>query len=80
MTLLELKAKLFRGLGDTSRRSILATLRRGPSTVSEIVAATVLLLRTEIAAQSISGSSLLVAVSALLLKRTRLEGINPKKE
>ena len=37
---LELKAKLYRGLGDPSRLSILETLRRGPHTVSEIVAAT----------------------------------------
>jgi len=35
-------------------------------------------LRPEIAAISMSGSSLLVAVNALLLKRTRLEGIKPK--
>ncbi|GAB4577415.1 MAG: hypothetical protein Fur0022_01460 [Anaerolineales bacterium] len=34
-----------------------------------------LVLRPEIAAISMSGSSLLVAVNALLLKRTRLEGI-----
>jgi len=37
---LELKAKLFRGLGDPSRLAILETLRAAPSTVSEIVAAT----------------------------------------
>jgi len=40
VTLLELKAKLFRGLGDPSRLSILETLRRGPRTVGEIVTAT----------------------------------------
>ncbi|MCX6070019.1 MAG: metalloregulator ArsR/SmtB family transcription factor [Chloroflexi bacterium] len=40
LTSLELKAKLFRGLGDPSRLSILETLRRGPKTVSEIVAST----------------------------------------
>jgi Cu2+-exporting ATPase len=34
-----------------------------------------LVLRPEIAALSMSGSSLLVAINALLLKRTRLEGI-----
>jgi Cu2+-exporting ATPase len=34
-----------------------------------------LLLRPEIAAISMAGSSFLVAVNALLLKRTRLEGI-----
>ncbi|MEN4098384.1 MAG: copper-translocating P-type ATPase [Anaerolineaceae bacterium] len=34
-----------------------------------------LMLRPEIAAISMSGSSLLVAINALLLKRTRLEGI-----
>jgi Cu2+-exporting ATPase len=34
-----------------------------------------LLLRPEIAALSMSGSSLLVALNALLLKRTRLPGI-----
>jgi Cu2+-exporting ATPase len=33
------------------------------------------MLRPEIAAISGSGSSLLVAINALLLKRTRLEGI-----
>jgi ArsR family transcriptional regulator, cadmium/lead-responsive transcriptional repressor len=37
---LTLKAKLFRGLGDPSRLSILETLREGPRTVSDIVAAT----------------------------------------
>ena len=37
-----------------------------------------LVLRPEIAALSMSGSSLLVAVNALMLKRTRLEGIKPK--
>ena len=35
-----LKAKLFRGLADPSRLSILETLRAGPRTVTEIVAAT----------------------------------------
>lgn len=34
------KAKLFRGFSDPSRLSILEALRRGPLTVSEIVAAT----------------------------------------
>ena len=34
-----------------------------------------LLLRPQIAAISMAGSSFLVAVNALLLKRTRLEGI-----
>ena len=34
-----------------------------------------LLLRPEVAALSMAGSSLLVAVNALLLKRTRLPGI-----
>lgn len=34
-----------------------------------------LLLRPEIAALSMAGSSFLVAVNALLLKRTKLEGI-----
>jgi Cu2+-exporting ATPase len=33
------------------------------------------LLSPEIAALSMSGSSVLVAVNALLLKRTRLEGV-----
>src|SRR3990172_4630441 len=37
---LALKAKLFRGLGDPSRLSILDALRNGPLTVSEIVEAT----------------------------------------
>ncbi len=37
-----------------------------------------LVLRPEIAAISMSGSSLLVAINALLLKRTRLEGIRSK--
>ena len=37
-----------------------------------------LVLRPEIAALSMSGSSLLVAANALLLKRTRLEGITAK--
>jgi len=37
-----------------------------------------LVLRPEIAAISMSGSSLLVAVNALLLKRTRLEGIKSR--
>jgi DNA-binding transcriptional ArsR family regulator len=37
---LAVKAKLFRGLGDSSRLSILDALRRGPLTVSDIVAAT----------------------------------------
>jgi P-type Cu2+ transporter len=35
-----------------------------------------LLLRPEIAALSMAGSSLLVAINALLLKRTRLPGIH----
>ncbi len=35
-----LKAKLFRGLGDPSRLSILEALRDGPRTVTELVAAT----------------------------------------
>jgi DNA-binding transcriptional ArsR family regulator len=39
-TSLELKAKLFRGLGEPSRLAILETLGKGPKTVSEIVAAT----------------------------------------
>lgn len=34
---LSMKAKLFRGLSDPSRLSILEALRRGPLTVSEIV-------------------------------------------
>jgi DNA-binding transcriptional ArsR family regulator len=37
---LTLKAKLFRGLADPSRLSILEALRAGPRTVSELVAAT----------------------------------------
>ena len=37
-----------------------------------------LVLRPEIAALSMSGSSLLVAINALLLKRTRLEGIKTR--
>lgn len=37
---LAVKAKLFRGLGDGSRLSILDSLRGGPLTVGEIVAAT----------------------------------------
>ncbi len=37
---LALKAKLFRGFGDSSRLSILEALRRGPLTVSEITDAT----------------------------------------
>jgi ArsR family transcriptional regulator, cadmium/lead-responsive transcriptional repressor len=36
----ELKAKLFRGLADPSRLSILETLRRGPASVSAVVEAT----------------------------------------
>ncbi len=39
-TSLTVKAKFFRGFGDPSRLSILDALRRGPLTVSEIVAAT----------------------------------------
>ncbi len=39
-TSLAVKAKLFRGLGDPSRLSILDALRRGPLTVGEIVAST----------------------------------------
>ena len=39
-TSLELKAKLFRGLGDPSRLSILESLRDGPRTVGEIVTTT----------------------------------------
>ncbi|MBI3760807.1 MAG: copper-translocating P-type ATPase [Chloroflexi bacterium] len=38
-----------------------------------------LILRPEIAALSMSGSSLLVAINALLLKRTRLEGITASR-
>jgi DNA-binding transcriptional ArsR family regulator len=34
---LSLKAKLFRGLGDSTRLSILESLRRGEKTTSEIV-------------------------------------------
>jgi len=37
---LTVKAKLFRGLGDPSRLSIVDALRREPLTVSELVAAT----------------------------------------
>jgi len=37
---LALKGKLFRGLADPSRLAILETLRPGPCTVTEIVAAT----------------------------------------
>ena len=37
---LALKAKLFRGFGDPSRLKILETLREGPHSVGEIVAAT----------------------------------------
>jgi len=37
---LAVKAKLFRGLGDPSRLSILDTLRDGPLNVSAIIAAT----------------------------------------
>lgn len=37
---LAVKAKLFRGFGDSSRLSILDALRQGPLTVGEIVAAT----------------------------------------
>ena len=37
---LTIKAKLFRGFGDTSRLGILDALRQGPLTVSEIVKAT----------------------------------------
>src|SRR3546814_7880402 len=36
----ELRAKLFRGLGDASRLSILDALRTGPLSVGEIVAMT----------------------------------------
>ena len=36
----ELLAKLFRGLGDSSRLSILSALRTGPLAVGEIVGAT----------------------------------------
>ena len=36
-TSLGLKAKLFRGFGDSSRLSILECLRQGPLTVGEIV-------------------------------------------
>ncbi|MGH7358182.1 MAG: ArsR/SmtB family transcription factor [Candidatus Rokuibacteriota bacterium] len=35
-----LKAKLFRGFGDSSRLSVLEALRDGPRCVSEVVAAT----------------------------------------
>ena len=35
-----IKARLFRGLSDPSRLAILETLRSGPQTVSEIIAAT----------------------------------------
>jgi len=35
-----IKARFFRGLSDPSRLGILETLRKGPQTVSEIVAAT----------------------------------------
>ena len=39
-----------------------------------------LMLRPEIAAISMSGSSLLVAVNALMLKNTKLEGIKAKPQ
>ena len=39
-TELAIKAKLFRGFGDPSRLGIMDALRRGPLTVTEIVAAT----------------------------------------
>lgn len=37
---LDLKAKLFRGLGDNSRLAVLECLKAGPRCVSEIIAAT----------------------------------------
>lgn len=37
---IDLQAKLFRGFSDPSRLSILASLRQGPLTVTDIVAAT----------------------------------------
>jgi ArsR family transcriptional regulator, cadmium/lead-responsive transcriptional repressor len=37
---IDLKAKLFRGLADPSRLSLLQALRAGPLTVSDLVAAT----------------------------------------
>jgi len=37
---LEVKAKLFRGLADPSRLSVLEVLRDGPACVSDVVAAT----------------------------------------
>jgi DNA-binding transcriptional ArsR family regulator len=40
MMKLGLEAKLFRGLADLSRLSILEALRRGPRTVSQVVRAT----------------------------------------
>lgn len=40
--IVERRAKLFRGLADPSRLSILEALRAGPLTVGEIVAATAL--------------------------------------
>ncbi len=39
-TALSVKAKFFRGFGDSSRLSLLETLRRGAQTVGELVAAT----------------------------------------
>ncbi|MPZ49761.1 MAG: metalloregulator ArsR/SmtB family transcription factor [Dehalococcoidia bacterium] len=39
-TVVATKAKLFRGLGDTSRLAVLEELRNGPKSVSEIVAKT----------------------------------------
>ena len=39
-----------------------------------------LILRPEIAAISMSGSSLLVAINALLLKNTKLQGIKPRSQ
>ena len=38
--IVELRAKLFRGLGDSSRLAILDALRAGPQSVGEIVART----------------------------------------
>lgn len=40
LSLLALKAKLFRGLGDPSRLAIVLALREGEKTVSQIVAET----------------------------------------
>jgi hypothetical protein len=60
---------------DTSNAAEMEAFNAFKSAHQELAPASREVLRPEIAAISMSGSSLLVAINALLVKRHRLEGI-----